>query len=82
MFTLFSTDFAVSPAAYKAQKSKLITYRCHELDDALGMAREISARGGVAWEIEGIDGTVLDRDQISTELRIRAAELSNRPQVY
>ena len=45
---LFYTDVAVSESAYKAQKSHLMAYHYPELDDALGMAREIGARGGVA----------------------------------
>jgi len=76
---LFSTDFQVSKAEYEAQKSRLMAYQYHELDDALGMAREIEARGGIAWEIENDDGQTMGRDEIQAQLRARRAELAGRP---
>ena len=78
---LFYTDVAVSESAYKAQKSHLMAYHYPELDDALGMAREIGARGGVAWEIENDDGPTLDRDEIELQLHARRSELAGRPKI-
>jgi hypothetical protein len=78
---LFTTDFQVSKAEYEAQKPRLMAYQSHELDDALGMAREIEARGGIAWEIENDDGQTMGRDEIQAQLRARRAELVGRPKV-
>jgi hypothetical protein len=77
---LFTTDFQVSKAEYEAQKPRLMAYQYHELDDALGMAREIEARGGIAWEIENDDGQTMGRDEIQAQLRARRAELVGRTQ--
>lgn len=81
VYRLFYTDVAVSKSAYQAQKNASMAYVYHELDDALGMARDINARGGVAWEIENDDGPSLARDEIETQLRARRTELANRPKV-
>jgi hypothetical protein len=79
---LFYTDVPISLSAYMAQKPWLTTYKYDNLDDALGMAREIEARGGVAWEIELDDGPPMGREQIQKELRTRRAELADKPKVY
>jgi hypothetical protein len=81
VYRLFCTDVRVSKPIYEAQKSWLMAYQYHELDDALGKAREIEARGGVAWEIENDDGPSMDRDKMQTQLRARRAELVGRPKV-
>lgn len=81
-YTLFYTDLKVSKAQYrKAKASNLSPYRYEELDDALGMARHIEARGGVAWEIEVSDGTPIGQPEIARLLRERAAQLVGRPKV-
>jgi hypothetical protein len=81
-YRLFFTDFEVPLAVYQAQKSRLITYTYNELDDALGMAKRIMSYGGVPWEIEQEDGTLISRAEIAKLLRERAPELVNRPKVY
>jgi hypothetical protein len=79
---LFYTDVPVSQSTYEAQKPHLITYQYQDRDDALGMAREIEARGGIAWEIENDDGSTMAREEIQTQLRTRRAELAVRPKVH
>jgi hypothetical protein len=81
-YRLHWTDWPVSPQAYQSMKSHLLTASYHELDDALGRARQIDRYGGVAWEIVGEDGRSLDRHQIARTLQDRAAELVGRPKVY
>ena len=80
-YHLFYTDVRVSKSAYEAQKPRLTAYHYHELDDALGMAREIKARGGFVWEIENDDGPSLGSDEIEAQLLARPAELAGRPKV-
>lgn len=80
-YRLYFTDVEVSKVSYEAQKARLTTYVYHELDDALGMAREITERGGVSWEIESDDGTLIGRYAIARLLRDRAAELVGHPKV-
>ena len=82
MYRLFYTDYVVLKTQYHANKPRLIPYAYNELDDALGQARQIKARGGVPWEIESEDGTSIGRYEIATLLRERAAELVGRPKVY
>ena len=66
----------------KAEKHRLIFIDYKELDDALGRARQITALGGIPWEIENEDGTKIERHEIVEMLRNRAAELVGRPKVY
>ncbi len=78
---LFFTDFEMPEYQYRANKPHLFRYLYDELDDALGMAREINARGSVAWEIVSSDGSVIDRREIARILLDRTAELADRPRV-
>lgn len=78
---LFYTDRDVSEADYRASKPRLMHFVYDDRDDALGMAREVEARGGIAWEIESDDGAAIGRAEIARLLRDRAAELADRPKV-
>ena len=82
IYSLYYTDRPISERDYIANKSHYIQYRYQQLDDALGMAREIMKRGGIAWEIESDDGKRLGREEIETRLRVRASELAGRPKVW
>jgi len=46
------------------------------LDDALGWAQHINAKGGVALLIEGDDGTILSKREIAAALSSREREPS------
>ena len=81
-YKLFYTDYPVSEAIYRANKAQYMTFNYSELDDALGMARKINKRGGVAWEIEGDDGTHLQHDEIEKTIRVRSLAFANRPKVH
>ncbi len=78
---IYFTDMPISEAEYLARKAHLTPVSYHELDDALGMARIINARGGVPWEIVSSDGKKIDRAEISRLVKVRAAELRGRPKV-
>lgn len=80
-YTLFYTDFKVTQAQYQANKAGLTTYLYQDKDDALGMARQINKRGGIAWEIESEGGPTMNREQIAEEVRRRGSELDGRPKV-
>lgn len=80
-YKLFYTDLDMPEAQYRANKPFLFRYLYDELDDALGMAREINARGSVAWEIVSTEGTVIGRREIARIVQERAAELTDRPRV-
>jgi hypothetical protein len=54
----------------------------HDLDDALGAARNLSARGGTALLIEGDDGTHITEPEIAKIIRDRGIQLNGRPKVY
>ena len=81
-YRLYYTDYEIAEADYRVRKPGFMAYRYNELDDALGKARQIKEHGGVPWEIEGDDGVILDRDQITRTLKARARELVGRPKVY
>lgn len=61
------------PAQYAAQKTTLSPYNYHDPLDALAMAHDINARGGVAWEIVAPDGSSIGREEIAAQVRVRAA---------
>jgi hypothetical protein len=79
---LYFTHYAISVAEYRANKPRLSPYVCNDRDAALRRARQITEAGGVAWEIESDDGTVLDRSGIADILRRRRGELAGPPKVY
>ena len=81
-YRLHWTDWPVSPEEYQAMKSRLLVANYHNLDDALGRARQIGGYGGIAWEIVGDDGHSLNRHEIARTLQERAPELVGRPKVY
>jgi hypothetical protein len=54
----------------------------HELDDALGAARNPIAHGGTAVLIEGNDGARFATQEIVEIIRKRGAQLDGRPKVY
>jgi hypothetical protein len=63
-------------------RGKLLPIVYHELDDALGAACNLNARGGTALLIEGDDGTHLAKSEIIRIVDERRAELAGRPKVY
>ena len=81
-YTLFYSDLRITEDRYRATKRTpaCVPYRYDEFDDALAMARDINARGGIAWEIEGDIGTI-GPGEIARQIRDRATELKARPKV-
>jgi hypothetical protein len=77
--SLFYTDIAISEAQYREQQPLLLSIRYSDLDDALGKARQLAARGVVVWEIESEDGTTLTHSQIANMLRERGHDLGRLP---
>jgi hypothetical protein len=73
---------AIERASKTLPQGKLIPIVYRELDDALGAARNLNARGGTALLIEGDDGTHLTKYQIARVVDERRAELAGRPKVY
>ena len=75
---------AESEADYNAQKSQWITIVRKSLHDAPWSAMRCNDKGSqVAWEIEGDDGTKLDRNQIAEAVEQRRSELiANPPRTY
>ena len=74
-YSLYYTDCDMSERDYLACKSTLIKIIYNKFDDALGRARQITEYGGIPWEIEGEDGTRLQRDEITKSMRVRSREL-------
>jgi len=73
-YLLYYTDLNVAEAVYRTNRPAYCPSPCsfHDLDDALRMARTIMTRRdppAVAWEIEGDDGTMLDRREIARRIR-------------
>jgi hypothetical protein len=56
-----------------------LPYRCDERDEALGHARLRLRAGMIPLMIEGSDGTLISREGIERELRLRADQLQDRP---
>jgi hypothetical protein len=73
---------AIERASKTLPQGKLIPIVYHDLDDALGAARNLNARGGTALLIEGDDGTYLSRHEIASIVDKRQTELAGRPKVY
>ena len=63
-------------------RGNLIPIKYHDLDDALGAARNLNSRGGSALLIKGDDGTHLTKYEIVEVVRERGTELNGRPKVY
>ena len=82
MYSLLSTDVPASEAQFLAFKSSLMKMVYADLDNALRAARQVSAHGGIPWEIEGDDGTKLGRDGIAKILRDRRSDLMGPPRCY
>jgi hypothetical protein len=78
---LFYTDIAVYEDEYRACKARLMPIAYADRDDALAMARDVNARGGVAWEIETDGGGTIGRWQIVRLIKHRGAGLVGRPKV-
>jgi hypothetical protein len=78
---LFYTDYDVGEPNYRAHKPSLMPIAYHDRDDALATARDINARGGVAWEIETDGGATIGRCEIPRLIRDRAAQLIGLPRV-
>jgi hypothetical protein len=81
MHRLFYTDVVVYEDDYRASKARLMPVPFANRDDALAMARDINARGGIAWEIETDGGATIGRWQIVWLLEDRAAGRVGRPKV-
>ena len=54
----------------------------HDFEDALGAARNLNARGGIAVLIEGDDGSRLEKLEIVEAISKRGPLLDGRPKVY
>src|SRR5712691_1571878 len=77
--TVYWTRGGVTESEFLANKTNLQPAEHHELDDALGWARNVNKNGGIAWLIACHDGTNLTRSEIEKIVRKRGRELAGRP---
>lgn len=77
--TVYWTRGGVTESEFLANKARLQPAAYHELDDALGWARNVNKNGGIAWLIACHDGTNLARSEIEKIVRKRGKELAGRP---
>ena len=82
MYRLFYTETEITRAEYLSNKVTLVPRGYRDLEDALRAARQLRDTGPVPWEIQGDDGTELDRDKIVRILLERTADLAGPPTVY
>lgn len=75
---------AETEAEYRAKKLLWMPIARESLHDVLWRAMRCHDLGeGIAWEIEGDDGTKLNRQQIAEMVRLRRSELTeNPPRLY
>jgi hypothetical protein len=64
-----------------AIRQLVFPYKCVELDEALGHARELRQKKLIPLLIECPNGARLDRAEIELQLTVRAAELRDRPRI-
>lgn len=80
-YRLYFTDHQITEMEYRATKAtpngRAKPHVFETLDDALGMAKQLIARGFVPWEIE-IDNTIT-HDEISRLIGERGAYLDGLP---
>jgi hypothetical protein len=84
-YRIFPTGGPYAPKTYSqylARKSMLMAKVAVDLLDALAFARNFIATGQEIWEIEGDDGSLIERNEVHLLIRTHAAELTNRPRVY
>jgi hypothetical protein len=81
-YRLYWTDREISLAEYQRSKGLLWPKVHSNLDDALRFARDMGKHGSIPWEIEGDDGTKLDRKAFAETLQRRSTELAGPPKVY
>ena len=72
---MYKLHGAIERKSKTLPQGKLFPIVYHELDDALGAARNLNARGGAALLIEGDDGTRLAKLEIARIVDERRANL-------